>query len=63
MTYEVTGFARSLTVKVTKTVNGVITSGYPKEYNGRSDIAFLTYYAPTYSSISEDEMAKMSLDF
>lgn len=61
MGYIVTGFARSLTVKVTKTVNGVIASGYPKEYNGRSDVAFLIYYAPTYSSISEDDMAKMSL--
>lgn len=61
MAYELTGYARSLTVKVTKTVNGVIASGYPKYYDGKSDSGFLAYYAPTYSSISEDEMTKLSL--
>ena len=61
MGYILTGYARSLTVKVTKTVNGVIASGYPKYYDGKSDSGFLAYYAPTYSSISEDEMAKLSL--
>lgn len=61
MGYEVTGFARSLTVKVTKTVNGVIASGYPKYYDGKTDSGFLAYYSPTYSSISDDDMAKMSL--
>lgn len=61
MGYIVTGFARSLTVKVTKTVNGVIASGYPKYYDGKTDSGFLAYYSPTYSSISDDDMAKMSL--
>lgn len=61
MGYILTGYARSLTVKVTKTVNGVIASGYPKYYDGKTDSGFLAYYAPTYSSISEDEMAKLSL--
>lgn len=61
MGYEVTGFARSLTIRVYKMAYGSVVSGYPKSYDGKTNIDFLAYYSPLYSSISDDEMAKMSL--
>jgi len=61
MGYEVTGFARSLTIRVYKMAYGSVVSGYPKSYDGKTNIDFLAYYSPLYSSISDDEMAKVSL--
>lgn len=61
MGYEVTGFARSLTIRVYKMAYSSVVSGYPKTYDGKTNIDFLAYYSPLYSSISDDEMAKMSL--
>lgn len=61
MGYEVTGFARSLTIRIYKMAYGSVVSGYPKSYDGKTNIDFLAYYSPLYSSISDDEMAKMSL--
>lgn len=61
MGYEVTGFARSLTIRIYKRAYGSVVSGYPKTYDGKTNIDFLAYYSPLYSSITEDEMAKLSV--
>lgn len=51
MSYVLTGYKRSLSVTVTKTVNGITQAGYPKTYPTATDIAngYFTYNAVQYS--------------
>ena len=60
MDWIYTGYARSLLVKITKTINGATAPGYPKYYNGRNDSGFLSSY-PAYPSISDDAAGDLIL--
>lgn len=50
-----TGKYRSLTLKVTKTVAGLVQPGYPRVYDGRLEFG-------SYSSISDEQLATMTLE-
>jgi len=51
-----TGFERSLTLIVKKTVNGEPATGYPKTYNGRNEFA---NNGTTYPAITLGQLANL----
>ena len=65
MGYVYTGYKRSLSITVTKTINGVASAGYPKTYPTATDIAngYFTYsrtnYAIPPNGMTEEEFAQL----
>jgi hypothetical protein len=61
MAYVYTGYKRSLSVSVTKKINNITQSGYPKTYPTALDIAngYFTYNAVQYDIPTDDELAKL----
>lgn len=61
MGYVFTGYKRSLSVSITKKINNITQSGYPKTYPTALDIAngYFTYDAVNYDIPTDDELAKM----
>lgn len=66
MSYVLSGYKRSLSVSVTKTINGVTQTGYPKTYPTVTDVAngYFTYNSVNYSippnGITEDAFAQLT---
>lgn len=54
-----TGYQRSLTLIITKTVNGVAATGYPKTYNGRNGFS---HNGNTYPAITGTQLAQMTAE-
>lgn len=54
-----TGFKRSLTLSVSKTLAGVVAQGYPKTYRGMD--AF-TYQSIEYKAISSELLSTMPVE-
>ncbi len=65
MAYVFTGYKRSLSVEVTKTINGVPQTGYPKTYPTATDIAngYFTYNSVQYpippNGMAEQDFAQL----
>ena len=65
MAYVFTGYKRSLSVEVTKTINGVPQAGYPKTYPTATDIAngYFTYNSVQYpippNGMAEQDFAQL----
>lgn len=53
-----TGYERSMTLIVSKTVNAEPAPGYPKTYNGRNEF---THNGVTYPAITGAQLASMTL--
>lgn len=62
MAYVFTGYKRSLSASITKKINNITQSGYPKTYPTALDIAngYFTYNAVQYDIPTPDELAKLS---
>lgn len=63
MGYVFTGYKRSLSASITKKINDITQSGYPKTYPTALDIAngYFTYATVQYSLPTDDELAKMDV--
>jgi hypothetical protein len=54
-----TGYQRSLTIEVNKTVAGVQSGGYPRTYNGKNEF---TYNGTSYPAIDTLLLATMPIE-